>query len=95
MHPTQDPNKWNNPHKRWFTSRIETLTDHAGGAISQNSVAKLLKLSRSGLSRRLDGELKFTPNELVQLSKLLSEDLGNMTKMAAMLRAAWKQRPTD
>lgn len=94
MHPTQDPDKWINPHKRWFTSRFETLTDH-DGPISQNSIAELLKLSKSGLSRRLDGELKFTPSELVQLSELLGEDLGTMTKMAAMLRAAWERRSTD
>jgi hypothetical protein len=73
-----------NPHCQWFRSRI--------GRKLQNTVASFLKIEKGGMSRRLTGEYKFKTDELVYLAGLFGEDLGEVTRRAALLRAAWKKR---
>ena len=89
-HWTQKPDKWINPQRRWFNDRIADLHS-ADGPISQNTVAAFLGIDRSHFMSRLDGAIKFKPEEMVHLAGIFGVDPGEMLQRCAALRQAWER----
>lgn len=81
---------WTNPHRQWFDDQLNRLKDRLGPGMSQNRVADYLKINKAGLSRRLDGSIKFRLHELRFLAGLFEVEIGDIVTKAEDLRTAWE-----
>jgi len=57
--------------------RITVKAARVNAGLTQNDVAKKLKLSKNGYAKKENGKSKFYVNEIVQLSELFNVKLEN------------------